>query len=907
VTSTKKYLIYTLLITITLLFLIESSKLLYQEFRLANIYGHEAALRDNLISYKARSLQEKIFNYASLNKQDGLDVVSLYIPEKVISALESKLPDNIKKWQKAKYVYPDGTINSIKVKFKGDNPLNWGYGKKSWRVKTKKNKLLSGSRYLNYVIIQDINLLNVYLSHYIAQLMGVATVDFRLVELVVNGKSQGVYLELSQPDESYLRKNKIMPVNLYKGEQYHTERTIDQGKNMFVNSSLWRKKSVFNQRKNKDYLDLTSLFNLTKESSTSSEAYESFKRVANIEAWARYSALITMIHSGHNDIYHNMRLISDVWKGGVLPMVHDTGANFSVSVNHGISPHNILKRYSSSSEFLLIKYKYIYMATKNKVLIKASKHVDEIRNKLANTWDRDLFHTQFERTNWLDDGEGSLHEMKKKWNELSNDLIHRHEYFEKILEDLPDVTWYSENNSLSIVLNGKIPVGNMVLTIYEDMPTKIAFDKDGDGKLSSNDLYIPFEVKNNKVYLNIALLANNTIVRRKFNEDNLNVGNAVSIPTLFSIISDVKLDIDSMEISNMLTGHSFNVNKQLRTGSSPSILNYPVSTKEKKEEIWSGKIEFSGVTIINNPIIIKPGTQLIMHEGASVIFSEKINAVGMENNPIIVRGNKKDTKWGTFALNGTATSDSKIIYLKMSNGSGYISSNSVYSSMFAIHDTENILVENSSFSDNYDFDDMIHIVYGKNIVLKNVDIFNSYADAVDIDISTAKLVNLMIDKAGNDGVDAMTSEVYISGTCIKSSGDKGVSIGERSNVAIFNSDIQNNVVGVASKDDSISILSNTIVNNNKTQFSAYKKNWRYSNGGVHNIYNSTIVDGNKTFELGKKSSINVYSGTIVNDKSKLEDINFYDRELVYNDVLESTYLKKVSSNFSSNFSDYHCP
>ena len=179
-----------------------------------------------------------------------------------------------------------------------------------------------------------------------------------------------------------------MPVNLYKGEQYHTERTIDQGKNMFVNSSLWRKKSVFNQRKNKDYLDLTSLFNLTKESSTSSEAYESFKRVANIEAWARYSALITMIHSGHNDIYHNMRLISDVWKGGVLPMVHDTGANFSVSVNHGISPHNILKRYSSSSEFLLIKYKYIYMATKNKVLIKASKHVDEIRNKLANTWDR---------------------------------------------------------------------------------------------------------------------------------------------------------------------------------------------------------------------------------------------------------------------------------------------------------------------------------------------------------------------------------------------------------------------------------------------------------------------------------------------------------------------------------------
>ena len=47
--------------------------------------------------------------------------------------------------------------------------------------------------------------------------------EVKLVELFVNNQSHGVYLEKERLDENFLRRNKIMPVNLYKGEDYNNE------------------------------------------------------------------------------------------------------------------------------------------------------------------------------------------------------------------------------------------------------------------------------------------------------------------------------------------------------------------------------------------------------------------------------------------------------------------------------------------------------------------------------------------------------------------------------------------------------------------------------------------------------------------------------------------------------------
>ena len=52
----------------------------------------------------------------------------------------------------------------------------------------------------------------------------------KLVEVYVNGESNGLYIEQEKIDESFLRNNKLMPTNIYKGENHATEYHIGLNK-----------------------------------------------------------------------------------------------------------------------------------------------------------------------------------------------------------------------------------------------------------------------------------------------------------------------------------------------------------------------------------------------------------------------------------------------------------------------------------------------------------------------------------------------------------------------------------------------------------------------------------------------------------------------------------------------------
>ena len=55
------------------------------------------------------------------------------------------------------------------------------------------------------------------MGYYIARKMNIPVPDFKFVELYINDIYEGIYLETQHIDENFLRKNNIMPVNIYKG------------------------------------------------------------------------------------------------------------------------------------------------------------------------------------------------------------------------------------------------------------------------------------------------------------------------------------------------------------------------------------------------------------------------------------------------------------------------------------------------------------------------------------------------------------------------------------------------------------------------------------------------------------------------------------------------------------------
>ena len=100
----------------------------------------------------------------------------------------------------------------------------------------------------------------------------------------------------------------------------------------------------------------------------------------------------------------------------------------------------------------------------------------------------------------------------------------------------------------------------------------------------------------------------------------------------------------------------------------------------------------------------------------------------------------------------------------------------------------------------------------------------------------------------------MTTQASITGSLFKNNGDKGISVGENSQLYAVNNTLQGNLIGVQSKDRSTAVLLNQTFTNNNTALHAYKKNWRYGEGGVIFLGKST-VSGSETSAAAEKRSV----------------------------------------------------
>ena len=47
--------------------------------------------------------------------------------------------------------------------------------------------------------------------------MSLLTQDAEIIDLNLNGEEKGLFIKLNKIDESFLRNNKLMPVNIFKG------------------------------------------------------------------------------------------------------------------------------------------------------------------------------------------------------------------------------------------------------------------------------------------------------------------------------------------------------------------------------------------------------------------------------------------------------------------------------------------------------------------------------------------------------------------------------------------------------------------------------------------------------------------------------------------------------------------
>jgi len=159
----------------------------------------------------------------------------------------------------------------------------------------------------------------------------------------------------------------------------------------------------------------------------------------------------------------------------------------------------------------------------------------------------------------------------------------------------------------------------------------------------------------------------------------------------------------------------------------------------------------------------------------------------------------------------------------------------------------NISANNSSCEDTINF-------IGSTGTINQIFIQNSFSDALDIDYSSLKIGYIEISTAINDCTDFSSGQYELKSLILKNCGDKGISVGEKSNVHIDDIKIDQADIGIASKDSSIIKLNKATLKNLRTCVSAYNKKQEFD-GGFIKINEIKCENFLKKFDIDSLSKV----------------------------------------------------
>ncbi|MCB0588405.1 MAG: right-handed parallel beta-helix repeat-containing protein, partial [Phaeodactylibacter sp.] len=100
------------------------------------------------------------------------------------------------------------------------------------------------------------------------------------------------------------------------------------------------------------------------------------------------------------------------------------------------------------------------------------------------------------------------------------------------------------------------------------------------------------------------------------------------------------------------------------------------------------------------------------------------------------------------------------------------------------------------------------------------------------DFSKGTVDNCRFIRTGNDGMDFSGSIVHIANCYLEENGDKGVSVGEESDVTFFNSSIRKANIAVASKDLSLLFIRGLDMEDCQQGFVAFQKKPEFGGGKI---------------------------------------------------------------------------
>lgn len=788
---------------------------------------------------------------------DDLPLISLLIGKSQLGQLNQNLPHSGFQEVKARILSGDREI-ACKVRYRGDYAPHWAYAKKSWRVKTGRDELFQGMRKFNLVCPKYPSQICNYLGYKLAKQLKLLAPHCELVQVAVNGRLRGVHLLVEQIEELTLRQGGYMPGDLYRGELVAKDSYVGAHRNsVFEHPELWDKVSTNNHYDLDSKAPLEKLLRLCVATASETSQSELLSMI-DLDAWARFSVYETLIQCFHFDEAHNWRLYYDANRIRFVPAVWDP-----IAVQPGWRPRQVggtLIDVVCSRLHQLLYLNAEFLRARHQAIVEffesgMDKHylaiADDIFLRMWNAVENDVHR----RPAQVDQISESASQMRRSMDYILTDL--RKAY----MRNSGAVRFDVIEGGICVEVTGRRPVDQLRVEFrcpLTQVPSvRVRYTMDG----SAHDIEVAAacSVSGSTLILNLGLLAQ-LIPDIDSRGNRLRNHQLACLPAYYEIAfpglpgpSDIReircdrgngLEVVRHEPGKVAKRPIFGLFAAVKSSSPRQVLRI------------SGVVEVTQTQEISSDVIIAPGTRFVMHPGASVRFWGRILARGTKQQPIRFGPKSRDQRpWGVIALQGQSTRGSQLEHCHFELGSGWKTPYFEYSAMFSVHDSDDVRLDQCRFRDSRLVDDMVHTVYS-DVVFDHCQFDNSLMDALDMDICTGEVINCVFRNSGNDALDLMTSRVVIDRTEIYDSGDKGISVGENTTLLATRVKLIRCFIGVEGKDNSLAYVINSLFDGNKRwAVHAYKKNWRYDDGGHVFVHYSQFLNTQGGLQADKRSSV----------------------------------------------------
>jgi len=242
----------------------------------------------------------------------------------------------------------------------------------------------------------------------------------------------------------------------------------------------------------------------------------------------------------------------------------------------------------------------------------------------------------------------------------------------------------------------------------------------------------------------------------------------------------------------------------------------------------------AGTRQIDKPIVIPPGFRVVVEAGAVLDFVQgaffisksSVQMIGNEDTPVKIISSDRSGQGFTILEAG----DKSLFRYSVFDGLRNLSYQGwTLTGAVTLYESD-VTFSHCSFVNNLSEDGLNTI--RSQFLMEYCHFQNTASDAFDADFCKGEINRSYFGHSVNDGVDFSGSIVAINGCRMEYNGDKGISVGENSDVTVVSCEINNSNIATASKDLSTLYIRDILIKDCTQGFTAYQKKAEFGGGKI---------------------------------------------------------------------------